>query len=159
MAAYEELVAATIPARRAADLTGVSRATAHSIHHPKPKAPARSVVPVNKLTETESAALLETLNDDRFVDLAPLQIYAHLLDEGTYLCSVSTMYRTLAANRQVKERRRIARHKPRARPELVATGPGQVYSWDLTKLKGPVKGKYYDAYVMLDIYSRYIVGV
>ena len=159
MRAYKQLVAATIPARRAADLTGVSRATVHRQHHPKPRMVLLPVAPVNKLTEAESAMLLETLNDDRFVDLAPLQIYAHLLDEGTYLGSVSTMYRTLAANRQVKERRRIARHKPRARPELVATGPGQVYSWDITKLKGPVKGKYYDAYVMLDIYSRYIVGV
>ena len=68
------------------------------------------------------------------------------------------MYRVLAANRQVKERRSLARHPPRAIPELVATGPGQVCSWDITKLPGPIKGKYFDAYVMIDIYSRYIVG-
>ena len=74
------------------------------------------------------------------------------------MCSISTMYRVLAANRQVRERRRLARHPPRAIPELVATGPGQVFSWDITKLPGPVKGKYFDAYVMIDIYSRYIVG-
>ena len=81
-----------------------------------------------------------------------------LLDEGVYLCSISTMYRVLAANRQVRERRRLARHPARAIPELVATGPGQVFSWDITKLPGPIKGKYFDAYVMIDIYSRYIIG-
>ena len=75
------------------------------------------------------------------------------------MCSVSTFYRVLKENRQVKERRRLATHPPRVRPELVATGPGQVYSWDITKLAGPVKGRYYDACVMIDIYSRYIVGV
>ena len=75
-----------------------------------------------------------------------------------YLGSISTIYRVLTANLQVKERRRLARHPARAIPELVATAPGQVYSWDITKLAGPVKGKYFDAYVMIDIYSRYIVG-
>lgn len=99
------------------------------------------------------------LTSDRFVDLAPLQIYAQLLDEGTYLCSVSTMYRVLKENTLVKERRRQARHPATVCPELVATGPRQVYSWDITKLAGPVKGTYFDAYVMIDIYSRYIVGV
>ena len=99
------------------------------------------------------------LNSDRFVDLAPLQIYAQLLDEGLYLCSVSTMYRVLGENRQVKERRRLARHPAKVCPELVATAPQQVYCWDITKLAGPVKGTYFDAYVMIDIYSRYIVGV
>jgi transposase InsO family protein len=76
-----------------------------------------------------------------------------------YMCCVSTFYRVLKENRQVKERRRLATHPPRARPELIATGPGQVYSRDITKLAGPVKGRYYDAYVMIDIFSRYIVGV
>ena len=159
MNAYRELVTATVPVRQAAALTGVSRATAHRKSHPNPKVVFDRVTPANKLTAAETTKLLETLNDDRFVDLAPLQIYACLLDEDTYLCSVSTMYRTLAAHMQVVERRRQARHPARVRPELVATEPGQVYSWDITKLAGPVKGKYYDAYVMIDIYSRYIVGV
>jgi putative transposase len=159
MNAYMELVAAAVPARKAAALTGVSRATAHRKSNPKSKVRRDPVTPANKLTAEETAKLLATLNDGRFVDLAPLQIYAHLLDEGTYLCSVSTMYRVLVAHNQVKERRRQARHPARVRPELVATGPGQVFSWDITKLAGPVKGKYYDAYVMIDIYSRYIVGV
>jgi hypothetical protein len=91
--------------------------------------------------------------------LAPLQIYAHLLDEGVYLCSVSTMYRVLTENKQVKERRRLARHPAAVCPELVATAARQVYSWDITKLADPVKGTYFDAYVMIDIYSRFIVGV
>ena len=99
------------------------------------------------------------LTSDRFVDLAPLQIYAQLLDEGVYLCSVSTMYRVLAEHTLVAERRRLARHPAKVCPELVATAPRQVYSWDITKLAGAVKGTYFDAYVMIDIYSRYIVGV
>lgn len=103
--------------------------------------------------------MLDVLNSDRFVDHAPLQIYSQLLDEGVYLCSVATMYRILRENQQVSERRRLARHRPRTCPELVATAPRQVFSWDITKLAGPDKGTYYDAYVMIDIYSRYIVGV
>lgn len=114
--------------------------------------------PENKLTAAERRAVLDVLCSDRFVDQAPLEVYASLLDEGIYLCSVSTMYRILRENAQVKERRRQARHPARACPELVATAPRQVYSWDITKLPGPVKGTYFDAYVMIDIFSRYIVG-
>lgn len=114
---------------------------------------------MNKLTAAERHHVLTMLNCDRFVDQAPLEIYARLLGEGSYLCSVSTMYRVLRENQQVVERRRQARHPARACPELVATAPRQVYSWDITKLPGPVKGTYFDAYVMVDIYSRYIVGV
>jgi len=119
---------------------------------------AARVVPANRLTAVERSRLLLVLNGDEFVDQTPLQVYATLLARGQYLCSVSTMYRVLAEHGQVKERRRLARHPARAVPELLATGPGQVYSWDITKLAGPVKGVYYDAYVMIDIYSRYIVG-
>lgn len=90
--------------------------------------------------------------------MAPMQVYAALLDRGIYLCSVATMYRVLRENNQVAERRRQARHPARKRPELIATGPGQVYCWDITKLAGPTRGVYFDAYVMIDIYSRYIVG-
>jgi len=153
-----------MPTRRAAVLTGLVRSTA--IRHAKvalaltpPMVPRPVPEPVNKLTVLERLRILEVLTSPRFVDLAPLQVYAQLLDEGVYLCSVSTMYRVLADNRQVRERRRLARHPARVCPELVATEPRQVYSWDITKLAGPVKGTYYDAYVMIDIYSRYIVGV
>ena len=118
-----------------------------------------AVEPANKLTDAERRRVVEVLTSDRFVDLAPLQIYAQLLDEGVYLCSVSTMYRVLGQHTLVAERRRLARHPSQVCPELVATAPQQVYSWDITKLAGPVKGTYFDAYVMIDIYSRYLVGV
>jgi putative transposase len=156
MATYRELTGAGVTTRAAAILVGVARATA--TRRPRTPALTRSRVPVNKLTETERAEILAVVNSARFVDLPPIQIYAHLLDEGVYLGSISTIYRVLTANLQVKERRRLARHPARAIPELVATAPGQVYSWDITKLAGPVKGTYFDAYVMIDIYSRYIVG-
>lgn len=156
MATYRELTGVGVTTRAAAVLVGVPRATA--TRRPRTPAPTRSRVPVNKLTETERAEILAVVNSARFVDLPPIQIYAHLLDEGVYLGSISTIYRVLTENAQVKERRRLARHPARAIPELVATAPGQVYSWDITKLAGPVKGKYFDAYVMIDIYSRYIVG-
>jgi transposase InsO family protein len=156
MDTYRELTGAGVATRAAAVLVGVARATA--TRRPRTPAPARSRVPVNKLTDAERAEILAVVNSARFVDLPPIQIYAHLLDEGVYVGSISTIYRILTANLQVKERRCLARHPARAIPELVATAPGQVYSWDITKLAGPVKGTYFDAYVMIDIYSRYIVG-
>jgi putative transposase len=159
MAAYDELETADIATRQAAALTGVSRATAARRHRPPAAEPDRPpAAPANKLTAAERARVLAVLNSPRFVDQAPLQIYAQLLDEGVYLCSVATMYRVLRENTQVKDRRRQATHPPRAVPELVATAPRQVYSWDITKLAGPVRGQYFDCYVMIDIYSRYIVG-
>lgn len=159
MDTYDALVEAKITTREAAALTGISRATAARRRRNPTPLVREVLVPVNALTCVERAHVLAMLNSEEFVDCAPLQVYAVLLDRGTYLCSVSTMYRVLAQNAQVKERRRQARHPARVRPELVATGPGQVYTWDITKLAGPVKGTYYDAYVMIDIYSRYIVGV
>ena len=120
---------------------------------------AARATPANKLGLLERARIQSVVNSPRFVDLPPVQIYAQLLDEGVYLASISTIYRVLAENSQVRERRRLARHPARAIPELVATGSGQVYSWDITKLPGPIKGKYFDCYVMIDIFSRYIVGV
>ena len=101
--------------------------------------------------------MLAVLDDDRFADKAPEQVWAVLLDDGRYLCSVSTMYRILRAHNQIRERRAQASHPPRVIPELVASGPDQVFSWDITKLKGPTKGCYYDAYVIMDIYSRKII--
>lgn len=159
MNAYTDLTGAGTSTRDAAALTGVARATAaRRTTKPTPPAP-RKARPANRLSRAERAQVLATLNSDEFVDTTPMQVYATLLDRGVYLCSVTTMYRILAENCQVKERRRQARHPARAVPELVATGPRQVYTWDITKLAGPVKGTYYDAYVMIDIYSRYIVGV
>lgn len=129
-----------------------------AVRAPRPAPAAPRPVPANKLTAREEATILQTLNSERFVDQAPEQIYAVLLSEGTYLCSVATMYRLLRRAKQVAERRRQARHPARKIPELVAHQPGEVFTWDITKLAGPVKGTYFDAYVMIDIYSRYIVG-
>ena len=158
MATYTELTKAGVTTRTAAELTGLPRSTATRrpavpVVEPTPPRP-----PANRLSAAERWEILVVLDAPRFVDLPPIQIYAQLLDEGTYLCSISTLYRILADHAQLVERRRIARHPARTVPELVATGPGQVYTWDITKLAGPAKGIYYDAYVMIDIYSRYIVG-
>ena len=121
-----------------------------------PRAPAPKVMP-SALTEAERADVLAVLDSDRFADKAPAQAWAMLLDEGRYLCSVSSMYRILRSAQQVRERRAVATHPPRVKPQLLATGPSQVFSWDITKLKGPVRGVYYSAYVMIDIYSRKII--
>ena len=156
MGAYEQLVGMDLPTRQAAGLLGLSRTTIYR----KPAMPeyCEPVDPPNKLSTVERAEILAVLNSPEFVDLAPLQVYAKLLDAGIYLGSVSTFYRVLEENKQVKERRALAKHPARAIPELVATAPGQVLSWDITKLAGPVKGKYFDCYLMLDIHSRFIVG-
>lgn len=98
------------------------------------------------------------LHSERFRDAAPATIYATLLDEGTYLCSERTMYRILATAHEVRERRDQARHPTYQRPELLATRPNEVWSWDITKLLGPQKWTYYYLYVILDIFSRYVVG-
>lgn len=162
MGTYRALTAVGVTTRDAADLTGVARATAGRVaignSSSSPSTVRSPALPANRLTVAERGQVLAVLNSAEFVDRTPLQIYAVLLDRGQYLCSVSSMYRILAANAQVKDRRRLARHPARVRPELLATGPGQVFTWDITKLRGPVKGCYYDAYVMIDIYSRYIVG-
>ena len=162
MCTYRALTEAGVTTREAADLTGVARATAGRTalgSVPKPDSGTRPMpVPANRLTASERDQVLAKLNSVEFVDRTPLQVYAELLERGQYLCSVSTMYRILGENAQVKDRRRQARHPARIRPELIATGPGQVFTWDITKLRGPNKGAYYDAYAMIDIYSRYIVG-
>ncbi len=102
--------------------------------------------------------MLATLNSQRFADKAPAEVYATLLDEQTYLCSISTMYRVLHRNGPVRERRNQLRHPHYAKPELLATGPNQLWSWDITKLKGPVAWHYFYLYVILDVFSRYVVG-
>lgn len=110
------------------------------------------------LSVAEKQEVLAVLHEDRFIDKAPSEVYAALLDEGRYLCSIRTMYRILKENNEVKERRNQARHPEYKKPELLATAPNQVWSWDITKLKGPVKWTYYYLYVIMDIFSRYVVG-
>ena len=114
--------------------------------------------PEHALSEAEQQRVLAVLHDPRFVDLAPAQVYAQLLEEGLYLCSIRTMYRLLAAHHEIRERRAVASRVVYAKPELLATRPNEVWSWDITKLKGPVKWTYYYLYVILDIFSRYVVG-
>jgi transposase InsO family protein len=110
------------------------------------------------LTVAEEQQVIAELNSDRFSDVAIPQVYATLLDEGQYFCSKSTMYRLLHANEMLKERRRLTPRTHYPRPELLATAPNQVWSWDITKLKGPVKWSYFYLYVVLDIFSRMVVG-
>jgi len=114
--------------------------------------------PSNALSASERSTVLETLDSERFADLAPPQVHAQLLDEGVYLCSVSTMYRILRANGEICERRRLARHPEYRKPELLATEPRQVFSWDITKIRGPQKGVWFSLLVMIDIFSRYVTG-
>ena len=110
------------------------------------------------LPPEERQQVLALLNDDRFADLPPAEVYATLLDEGQYVCSPRTMYRVLHEQTEVRERRRQLRHPRYAAPELLATQPNQLWSWDITKLKGPMKWTYYYLYVILDVFSRYVVG-
>jgi len=110
------------------------------------------------LSNEERREVLATLNSERFHDQSPAEIYAALLDEGVYVCSERTMYRILQSEGQAKERRNQQPHLPYATPRLAASAPNQVWSWDITKLRGPGKWTYYYLYVILDIFSRYVVG-
>jgi putative transposase len=136
---------------------GLSRATFYRRRQGPRARRARPASP-RALTADEQQAILAVLHEPRFADQAPTEIYATLLEEGTYLCSIRTMYRLLAACGEVRERRNQLRHPAYAKPELLATGPNQVWSWDITKLKGPVTWSYFYLYVILDIFSRFVVG-
>ena len=159
--AFAELVDAGVDVRRACKLVGRPRSTHYWRTRPKPAAPAHRAArpaPANALSVPERDRVLALLRDPSFVDKSPAQAWAHLLDDGIYLCSQSTMYRILRAAGESRERRRQATHPAKVKPELVAHRPGQIYSWDITKLRGPLRGVWYDLYVMLDIFSRYVVG-
>jgi len=144
----------TAPACRA---LGVPRSSLYRRRRPKPTAEPRPR-PERALTEAEQEAVLDVLHSERFVDQTPAEVYATLLDEGVYLCSVRTMYRLLAERDEVRDRRNQLRHPNYTKPELLATAPNQVWSWDITKLMGPAKWNYFCLYVILDIFSRYVVG-
>ena len=157
MIATTEQLASQLGLTTVCDVLQVPRSSVYRARHPKP-APRPQSEPARALSETEREAVHHTLNSERFADQAPREVYATLLDEGTYLCSPSTMYRVLDEHAEVRERRDQLRHLAYAKPELLATRPKQVWSWDITKLLGPVKWTYYCLYVMLDIFSRYVVG-
>nr|WSZ99968.1 IS3 family transposase [Streptomyces sp. NBC_00857] len=158
--ALEDLTAVVGRVKACAAL-GVSRATYYR-HHRQSPAPARPRRERRRhpraLEAAEEERVLEVLRSVEFVDMAPGEIYAVLLDRGIYLCSESTMYRLLRKRGEVRERRRQATHPPREKPELVTESPDRVWSWDITKLKGPVKGSYFCLYTIIDIYSRYTAG-
>ncbi|GAA2915904.1 IS3 family transposase [Streptosporangium fragile] len=144
---------------RACAILGKSRATLHRHRNPAPPrlGPRRPFHHPAELTEHERAQVLAALDSPRFADKSPGQVWATLLDEGVYLCSQATMYRLLRERGTAGERRAQAVHPARKKPELTADGPHQVWSWDITKLKGPARGTYYLLYVILDIFSRKVV--
>jgi putative transposase len=139
---------------------GIARASLY--RHRQPARPAVSVSDrrpsPRALGPAERQAILDALHSERFVDQSPAEVHATLLEEQTYLGSVRTMYRVLADANEVRERRDQARHPAYTKPELVATAPTQIWSWDITKLKGPIPYLYYSLYVILDLFSRYVVG-
>jgi len=137
---------------------GVSRATFYRkrapVLGPKPRGPS----PPRRLPDVERQAVLAVLHEARFIDLAPAEVFATLLEEGRYFCSLRTMHRILAENAETRERRDQLRHPSYVRPELLATRPNELWSWDITKLLGPTKWTYFYLYVILDVFSRYVVG-
>ena len=141
----------------ACDAMQISRASVYRSRMPAADRGMPATHP-RALTDPERSAVLETLSSKRFIDCAPAAVYSMLLEEDRYLCSVRTMYRVLGAEKAVRERRAQRRHPQYTPPQLLATGPNQVWSWDITKLLGVRKWEYFHLYVMLDIYSRYVVG-
>ena len=155
--AAEELAGRIGQTAEACEALGVARCTLYrrrQLVTPKPKRRPR---PYRALDQTEREEVLGALHCERFVDKAPAQVWATLLDEGTYLCSIRTMYRILEEYGEVRERRNQRRHPNYTKPELLAEAPNQVWSWDITKLRGPVKWTYYYLYVILDIFSLYVI--
>jgi putative transposase len=156
MAAAETL-AQEIGLAPACEALGVSRATLY--RHRQAPAPATvPTKPTRSLSDSEQAAVLTQLNSERFMDCAVAEVYATLLDEGTYLCSIRTMYRLLETHGEVRERRQQRQHPSYTKPELLATAPNQLWSWDITKLHGPSKWTYFQLYVIIDVFSRDVVG-
>jgi putative transposase len=155
---FDDLEAVT-STKQACALLGASRATRYRRRRPPVAGPpVPRPTPPNALTEAERQHILSVLRSEEYCDLAPAQVWARLLDDGIYLCSISTMYRLLAVAGENRERRRQRTHPARKKPELIAHHPNQVWSWDITKLQGPVRGVYYELFVIIDIFSRYVVG-
>ena len=154
-------LAPEVGVRAACAAVGESRARYYRRHRKTPLAPRPERVATlqpRALSETERSEIHRVMNSEMHRDEAPATVYAKLLDDGTYLGSVSTIYRILREHDEVGDRRRHATHPARVKPELVATEPNQVYSWDITKLHGPAKWTYYYLYTIIDIYSRYVPG-
>jgi putative transposase len=136
---------------------GLPRATFYRRSRPK-YGPSKRRRSPRGLSAEEKAEVLAVLHEPRFADQAPAEVFATLLEEGKYLCSVRTMYRVLAERAELRDRRNQLRHPDHPRPELLAVKPNQLWSWDVTKLHGPAKWTYFYLYVVMDVYSRYVVG-
>lgn len=136
----------------------VPRSTYYRKRSPVSGPKRRRPSPPRRLCDAERAAVLDILHEPRFADLAPAEVHATLLEEGRYVCSLRTMHRILAEHDELRQRRDQLRHPQYSRPELLATSPCQLWSWDITKLPGPAKWTYYYLYVIIDVFSRYVVG-
>src|SRR5664279_1988576 len=158
-------LSSTVGIESACDALGVARASFYrqrpllgpSLSVPLSTAAVRPI-PARALSSDERESVRALLNSERFQDCAPAAIHAALLDEGQYVCSARTMYRVLEEDGATRERRDQLTHPPYQKPELLATAPNQLWSWDITKLRGPVKWTYFYLYVILDVFSRYVVG-
>ena len=154
-----ETLAEHVGVKTACAALGVPRSSHYAARRPRvPQDRTPAPPPPRALTAAEKTTVREVLNSERFADQAPREVYATLLDEGVYHCSVASMYRILLENQEVRERRNQLRHPAYATPRLVATAPNQVWTWDIAKLPGPLKGAFFCLYVVLDLFSRFVVG-
>lgn len=149
-------IAPSVGVKPACDALGASRATLY--RHRRPRLVPAPRTCWRALSAAERARVLAVLYDPRFVDASPAEVYATLLDQGVHIASESTMYRILRGERAVRERRGVRRHPTYPKPELVATGPNQIWSWDITKIRGPERRVWFHLYVILDVFSRKVVG-
>ena len=149
-----------VPVRRVCEVLAVARSSFYRACNPQPaKVNRPRSLSARALTAAERATVRDTLNSERFADKSPYQVYATLLDDDqAYLCSISTMYRILRQHDEVRERRNQLQQPNYSKPELLATAPNQLWSWDITKLRGPATWSYYQLYLILDVFSRYVVG-
>jgi putative transposase len=153
-----ETLAQQVGVRPACRALGVSSATLYRRRRPSPGQQQPRPTPARALSQSERDEVLEILSSERFVDRSPAEVVATLLDEGLHVCSERTMYRILAAQASVRERRNQLRHPAYEKPQLIATAPNRVWTWDITKLRGPRSWGWYYLYVLLDLFSRYVVG-
>ena len=153
-----ETLAPVVGTAAACEALTINRASLYRRRCRTATTPRRRPTPARALSPVERQTVRDVLHSERFMDKAPAQVVATLLDEDVYHCSTRTMYRVLDASREVRERRDQLRHPTYKKPELLATAPNQVWSWDITKLRGPAKWTYFYLYVILDIFSRYVVG-